>query len=110
VKVALRTDAAGGAAFFDTSTATLFQRRPFRVPVQFSDSGPPFTPVAAASGSAASDTLGRTLAWSLELSQPVLETNVLSALVTLRFSGLSATGREVVAQGILVANRIDAAP
>ena len=106
VKFALRAHPSGGTAFFDTSHSTLFQRRPFTLPVNFTESGQ-FAPAGPAAGEFHSEALGKTLGWSLLLANPIFEAESLSARVTLRLMGLSASGSEIVAEGILMANRME---
>jgi hypothetical protein len=57
-----------------------------------------------------SEALGKNLTWSLQLAEPTFQADALSARITLRVVGLSASGNEVVAEGMLLANRLEVSP
>lgn len=107
VRVALRSGAGAGKAYFDTSQSSFF-KEPFETPVQFGGNGKPFEFTGGANGSVQSETLQRRLDWVLQFA-PVLPgtNNHLTAKFSLEVSGLSGSGKRFTAEGLLQLNRAD---
>jgi hypothetical protein len=111
IRLALRSGSSTtGSALLDTASSPFFKRKPLLVPVQFGGDGRTITAWGPVSGTTISTNVsGQVLqtAWSLELGAPTLQSKTLSAPVTLRVTGLSASGRSVQAQGTLTMNDLE---